>query len=129
MNIELTQGQQQVVDLFQDFLKSDDHAFVIKGSAGTGKTTLLKHLVGVVTERKIASFLMAPTGRAAKILSEKTGVTATTIHLQIYTLHKDKEHVDADIVFGVRNNDTPENSIYFVDESSMVSDVEDLGEE
>ena len=129
MNIELTQGQQQVVDLFQDFLKSDDHAFVIKGSAGTGKTTLLKHLVGVVTERKIASFLMAPTGRAAKILSEKTGVTATTIHLQIYTLHKDKEHVDDDIVFGVRNNDTPENSIYFVDESSMVSDVEDLGEE
>lgn len=129
MSLVLTPEQQAVAEKFNEFLNSPHHVFMIKGSAGTGKTTLLKHLVGVVAERKIASFLMAPTGRAAKILSDKAGATATTIHLQIYALRKDKEHVDDDIVFGVRDNETPENSIYFVDESSMVSDVEDLEEE
>ena len=129
MSLVLTPEQQAVAEKFNEFLNSPHHIFMIKGSAGTGKTTLLKHLVGVVAERKIASFLMAPTGRAAKILSDKAGATATTIHLQIYALRKDKEYVDDDIVFGVRDNEAPENSIYFVDESSMVSDVEDLEEE
>jgi hypothetical protein len=83
---------------------------MIKGSAGTGKTTLLKHLVDNIAARNIASYLMAPTGRASMILSDKLGDEATTTHRFIYKVTKDKEEVDDDVVFVLRDNAEGDNS-------------------
>ena len=129
MSLVLTPEQQVIAEQFNEFLNSPHHIFMIKGSAGTGKTTLLKHLVEVVGARDIASYLMAPTGRASMVLSEKVGAEATTVHRSIYLITKEKEHIDDDDIFRVRSNDTPDNAIYFVDEASMVGDIEDLDED
>ena len=91
MNIVLTSEQQAVAEKFEEFLNSNSHIFMIKGSAGTGKTTLLKHLVDNIAARNIASYLMAPTGRASMILSDKLGDEATTTHRFIYKVAKDKD--------------------------------------
>ena len=124
MALVLTQEQQVVAEKFKEFLNSDNHIFMIKGSAGTGKTTLLKCLIEEVSSRQIASLLMAPTGRASMILSDKTNVMASTIHRTIYLLNKDKAKVEDAVLFGLRNNETPDNAIYFVDEASMISDID-----
>ena len=124
MALVLTQEQQVVAENFKEFLNSDNHIFMIKGSAGTGKTTLLKYLIEEVSSRHIASLLMAPTGRASMILSDKTNVMASTIHRAIYLLNKDKTKVEDAVLFGLRNNETPDNAIYFVDEASMISDID-----
>ena len=129
MSLVLTPEQQAIAEQFNEFLNSSHHIFMIKGSAGTGKTTLLKHLVEVVGARDIASYLMAPTGRASMVLGEKVGDEATTVHRFIYLITKEKEHIDDDDIFRVRSNDTPDNAIYFVDEASMVGDIEDLDED
>ena len=129
MALVLTQEQQVVAEKFKEFLNSDNHIFMIKGSAGTGKTTLLKYLIEEVSSRHIASILMAPTGRASMILSDKTDVMASTIHRTIYLLNKDKAKVKDSVWFGLRNNETPDNAIYFVDEASMISDIEDQEED
>lgn len=129
MSLVLTPEQQAIAEQFNEFLDSNSHIFMIKGSAGTGKTTLLKHLVEVVGARDIASYLMAPTGRASMILGEKVGDEATTVHRFIYLITKEKENVDDDDIFRVRSNDTADNAIYFVDEASMVGDIEDLDED
>ena len=129
MAMMLTQEQQMAADKFKEFLNSDNHIFMIKGSAGTGKTTLLKHLIEEVLSRHIASLLMAPTGRASMILTDKTNITASTIHRAIYLLNKDKAKVEDAVWFGLRTNDTPDNAIYFVDEASMISDIDNLDED
>lgn len=124
MALVLTQEQQVVAEKFKEFLNSDNHIFMIKGSAGTGKTTLLKYLIEEVSSRHIASLLMAPTGRASMILSNKTDIVASTIHRAIYLLNKDKTKVEDAVLFGLRTNETPDNAIYFVDEASMISDID-----
>ena len=124
MALVLTQEQQVVAEKFKEFLNSDNHIFMIKGSAGTGKTTLLKYLIEDVSSRHIASLLMAPTGRASMVLSDKTNVMASTIHRTIYLLNKDKAKVEDAVLFGLRTNETPDNAIYFVDEASMISDID-----
>ena len=129
MALVLTQEQQFVSEKFKEFLDSNDHIFMIKGSAGTGKTTLLKYLIEDVASRHIASLLMAPTGRASMILTDKTDVLASTIHRAIYLLNKDKAKVEDAVWFGLRNNETPDNAIYFVDEASMISDIDNQEED
>ena len=128
MTLELTQEQQIVANKFKEFLDSNDHIFMIKGSAGTGKTTLLKHLVEEVSSRHLVNILMAPTGRASMILSEKTNVEALTIHRAIYLLNKDKVNVEDIVLFGLRPNETPDNAVYFIDEASMISDIDNHDE-
>ena len=58
--------------------------FVLKGYAGTGKTTLLAALVKALPTFRMRSVLLAPTGRAAKVMSAYAGIPATTIHKKIY---------------------------------------------
>ncbi|MCD8292123.1 MAG: AAA family ATPase, partial [Prevotella sp.] len=62
--------------------------FILKGYAGTGKTTLIKSIIPLIQEKGKSVLLMAPTGRAAKVLSEKTGHYASTIHRGIYAFDK-----------------------------------------
>lgn len=123
MNITLTSDQQNVVDKFERFLQSDSRIFIIKGSAGTGKTTLLEYLVGLTTKQKRATFLMAPTGRASQVISEKLNLPSNTIHKRIYNLEQDKEEFNDFVLFGVKENNDSEDAVYFVDEASMIADI------
>ena len=80
-----TESQSELFDAISRFLSSDDgDIHVIRGYAGTGKTTAISAVVSVLTGLKIPCVLLAPTGRAAKVLSRHTGRHAGTIHKQIY---------------------------------------------
>lgn len=120
----LTPSQQAVFEQFEDFVKSDEQVFIIKGSAGTGKTTMLKTLLESLKDQWHC-VLMAPTGRAAFILGKKTDHPASTIHSQIYTIEEGlKEDGSGKMVFSLRANDVEfTKTIYFIDEASMVSNV------
>ncbi len=69
----LSTDQQRVFNAICQFLKSDKQVFILQGSAGTGKTTLLAHIVKHLDDIHLVYRLMAPTGRAAHILKQKTG--------------------------------------------------------
>ncbi len=138
-DITLTPSQQGVLDDMLRFVEVDsERVFILKGYAGTGKTTLMRFLVRELSERKIHFRLLASTGRAAKVLSNLTSHRGdtSTIHSMIYSfagLNKDlseKSNPTADetgqllLMFeaaGIDEENTP-TTIYIVDEASMVSD-------
>ncbi len=93
--------------------------FLLKGYAGTGKTTLIKTLVKTLPTYKRKTMLLAPTGRAAKVMSQYTGKAAFTIHKYIYRPKKD---TGGRAVFNLRENKAV-NTIYIVDEASMINDA------
>ncbi len=96
-----------------------DRIFLLKGYAGTGKTTLLGTLITNLWHSKKKAVLMAPTGRAAKVMSAYTGTQAFTIHKQIYFPKKDRSG-------GVRFTLAPNrhrNTLFIVDEASMIPDA------
>ena len=89
---------------------------VITGGPGTGKTTLVKVFVAAAYEQEIPIFLAAPTGRAAKRLSETTAHDAKTIHRLLEYAYSDDSHGAFQ-----RNKDNPlDPGIYIIDESSMI---------
>ena len=79
----LTKQQQQVFDAIKEFMDSDASVFILKGYAGTGKTTMVKVIADYLSQDQYV-YLMAPTGRAARVLAAKTDRTAVTIHKAIY---------------------------------------------
>ena len=80
-----TPCQDNLLRKVADFVTSDDDdILVVNGYAGTGKTTAISAVIAVMTEYKIKSVLLAPTGRAAKVLSGYSGMPAYTIHKHIY---------------------------------------------
>lgn len=130
-NIQLTQSQLSAIAAFKNFLEGDEQVFMLKGAAGTGKTTLLTKFLNILDEQKREYGLMAPTGRAAYIIGSKTGKSAFTIHRSIYCLSKlkstsqnkeDEDDGGLHLRFGLRGNNDSLKTLYIVDESSMVSD-------
>jgi exodeoxyribonuclease V len=114
-----TKGQEELIGRLTDFLM-DEHekkAFMVKGYAGTGKTTLISAVVRTLEFWKIKSLLLAPTGRAAKVFSSYAGKPAYTIHRKIY---RQKSSTDG---FGsfVLNKNLFSNLVILVDEASMIS--------
>ncbi|MBK9290662.1 MAG: AAA family ATPase [Bacteroidetes bacterium] len=87
-HINLTNDQRNALEKLQAFLKSDERIFILKGYAGSGKTTLLSGFVNYLKSLQMRFQLMAPTGRAAKVIEQKTGFEATTIHKGIYSFEK-----------------------------------------
>lgn len=85
MEWELKPQQQEVLDRFKQFVDSEKDVFVLKGYAGTGKTTMIRSLANWMSQRNLRFQLCAPTGRAAKVLGEKTGHPACTVHRAIYS--------------------------------------------
>ncbi|MCI1639977.1 MAG: AAA family ATPase [Bacteroidales bacterium] len=82
---EPTQCQEKLFKAVADFLTSDDNdILVVNGYAGTGKTSAVSSVISVLGKMKIMSVLLAPTGRAAKVLSVYAGRPAYTIHKHIY---------------------------------------------
>uniref|UniRef100_UPI00260C86EA ATP-dependent DNA helicase n=1 Tax=uncultured Dokdonia sp. TaxID=575653 RepID=UPI00260C86EA len=95
-----------------------DTVFLLKGYAGTGKTTIIGTLVKNLWKAQLSSVLMAPTGRAAKVISNYSKRQAFTIHRKIYFPKKDK---GGGVSFTLQPN-KHRNCVFIVDEASMISD-------
>ena len=118
---ETTPGQKKIIEKLSEYLSGDDFSriFVLNGYAGTGKTTLIAALVGALKEEGIKPVLLAPTGRAAKVLARYAGEKALTIHKRIY-----RERTNADYESKFTLNPNPERgAVFIVDEASMLSDT------
>lgn len=104
-----------------DFLitTSNDEIFVLKGYAGTGKTTIISTVINHLEAINMKCVLLAPTGRAAKVISNYSGKPAYTIHKRIYFPKKSKL---GGVSFTLQQNKF-KNTIFIVDESSMISDT------
>lgn len=114
-----TTGQNELSQKLADFVAESetDAVFILKGYAGTGKTTMLSSLVRTFTKFKFRSVLLAPTGRAAKVLSNYTGQNAYTIHKSIY---RQQSSTDGAGRF-VLNKNLYKDTFFIVDEASMIS--------
>lgn len=142
-NITLREGQQRALLRLLDFVRSSQkRVFILKGYAGTGKTTLIKSLIGELKKFNTPYHMVASTGRAAKIMNNITGNATTTVHGLIYkysdfnqdleTIVEDREKTGTDksgqlmLKFEItKANNTNTAHIYIVDEASMISDVPD----
>jgi exodeoxyribonuclease V len=114
-----TTCQLQLIEVLSGYIFSDepDQIMLIKGYAGTGKTTMLFSLTQALNEFKIRSVLLAPTGRAAKVLGGYTKMPAFTIHKKIY---RQKSNSDGMGHFALDKN-LYKNTYFIVDEASMIS--------
>jgi exodeoxyribonuclease-5 len=90
---------------------------VVRGYAGTGKTTAISAFIKVLKDLKYKYILLAPTGRAAKVLSNYSGVQAKTIHKQIY---RQKSLADKEANFRIDFNKS-RDTVYIVDEASLIT--------
>lgn len=79
-----TPCQDNFLRLVSEFVGRDDDIMVVNGYAGTGKTTAISAVINTLNELKIKTVLLAPTGRAAKVISNYSGRPAATIHKHIY---------------------------------------------
>lgn len=131
---ELTKTQLDALSLISKFIENKErNIFILTGAAGTGKTYLIKEIVSLLLENEKSDFkILAPTGRASTNIREKIVHDIRTIHSQIYerTPGKDKElkqDVDDDtkiyeLFFDIKKNIDSEETIYIVDECSLLSD-------
>ncbi|MBQ9821996.1 MAG: AAA family ATPase [Muribaculaceae bacterium] len=143
--IKLTISQTRVLAQIMNFIDTGgERVFILKGYAGTGKTTLLRFLLKELKRRNLSVQLMAPTGRAAKVMSNLASdgnlpVAAKTIHSTIYSFNglnqdlseREAPTYDSDgqmfLTFEPSRRDQDEmgrDMIYVIDEASMVSDIE-----
>ncbi len=143
MNIQLTQEQSAALQAIQSFVLDDKQdAFILRGSAGTGKTTLIAKLVDTLDSMSLTYGLLAPTGRAARILGNKIKQLSPTaqsegrtIHSAIYTLNHMEVNEGAETandpglrMFFPLREEEPAVSLFVIDESSMVGDKETMGD-
>lgn len=115
-----TAQQQAAFALLEEFLHTFDPSscFLLKGYAGTGKTTLISALVKILPALQKRAVLLAPTGRAAKVMRYYSGRKALTIHKKIY---RKKSAASLELDFSLAEN-LHENTLFIVDEASMISD-------
>lgn len=115
-----TQKQDLFFQMVSDFATNQhpDEIFVLKGYAGTGKTSVIAALVATLPMVQRKSVLLAPTGRAAKVIAGYSGQSAFTIHKKIYYPKKEQ---GSGVQFQLMPNKHT-NTIFIVDESSMISD-------
>lgn len=113
-----TKEQEKAIYLLSDFLLSreQDSIFLLKGYAGTGKTSLLAALVRTMQQLRLRVMLLAPTGRAAKVLSNYAGAPAFTIHRKIY---RQKSITEMDVF--QNNINMRQDTLFIVDEASMIA--------
>ncbi len=113
-----TPEQHHALDVFAAFMMDrDDHVVIIlRGSAGTGKTTLAGAIVKAMTVLKQKMILLAPTGRAAKVFSLNAGHAAYTIHRRIY-----RQKSAGDLSSFNLNDNLNRDTLFIIDEASMIA--------
>lgn len=115
-----TTDQDVALKLMSKYLTSEDNEqiFLLRGYAGTGKTTIISSIVKNLSKLRLKSSLNAPTGRAAKVMKNYSGRAAQTIHKLIYYPRKtNKGNVD----FVTKENKF-RNTVFIIDEASMIPD-------
>ena len=120
LEFQPTLGQEDLIRELGVFLASEDPAeiMLIRGYAGTGKTTLLKSLVKTLNTLKQKSVLLAPTGRAAKVLASYSGHPAWTIHKKIYRQKSGRDGLGEFVL----DRNLHKHTCFIVDEASMIGD-------
>jgi len=116
---EPTSDQEALLLSLAEFIADADtqNIFMLTGYAGTGKTTVVAALVKLLKEIETEALLLAPTGRAAKVLSNYSGESAFTIHKKIY---RQKVRNDVSSAFVLAPNEYLD-TLFIVDEASMIS--------
>ena len=115
---DATPSQQRVLQQLSDYLfENQNEIFLLKGYAGTGKTTLISTFVNNLWKVKKYFTLLAPTGRAAKVMSTYAKQPAFTMHKHLYYPGSD---ANGKLSFTLRKN-KQQNTVFIVDESSMIS--------
>ena len=119
LSVRPTENQKKIIESFSDYLSEDNSStfFVLNGYAGTGKTTLIAAIVSALKSLGIKTILLAPTGRAAKVLSQYSGEKALTIHKRIY---REQTNAAYESKFSLNINRENE-ALFIVDEASMLS--------
>ncbi len=120
LDFQPTLGQEDLIRELGHFLASEDttEIMLMKGYAGTGKTTLVKSLVKTLSALKQKSVLLAPTGRAAKVLTAYSGNPAWTIHKKIYRQKSGKDGLGEFVL----DRNLHKQTCFIVDEASMIGD-------
>lgn len=115
---EPTPDQERAIKALADFLVSPagEQIFLLKGYAGTGKTSLIRSLVKALPRYRLKTALLAHTGRAAKVITQYSGKYASTIHRHIYRLKSGGGMTPG---FVLKENKA-HNSVFIVDEASMI---------
>lgn len=115
-----TKGQNKIIENLANWISEPeyDSVFILNGYAGTGKTTLISAFATTLAELRIKPILLAPTGRAAKVVAQMTGMPAHTIHKKIY---RQKSLADAEARF-MLNFNKEKDAVFIVDEASMIAD-------
>ncbi len=129
----LTDSQNRAIEAILAFLADEKaRVFILKGYAGTGKTTIVKGLTDYLSSEKKTFHCLAPTGRAARVMSAKSGRVARTLHSEIFTKAKTTVNPDTQSFhtkFVLKDQTPMDGTIYMLDEASMLSDNEsDSGE-
>ena len=126
ISFQTTFSQKKVVEMLSDYLSEpkNEQIFILNGYAGTGKTTLLAALVAVLESMQVPTVLLAPTGRAAKVLSKYSNRKALTIHKRIY---RERTTADYESHFSLDVN-KERGAVFIVDEASMLSDSTSEGQ-
>ncbi len=120
-----TFGQKKIIESLADWICDSDYSeiFILNGYAGTGKTSLIAAFVSVLKDIKIKPILLAPTGRAAKVLSRHAKERASTIHKRIY---RQKNPASPESHFSLDFN-REKDACFIVDEASMISTFSNEG--
>lgn len=114
-----TADQMHALDVFERFMTDSDErcVMILRGSAGTGKTSLASVIVRTLLDLQYKISLLAPTGRAAKVFSLNSGQPAATIHRSIY---RERTFAGLDGKFNLNAN-LYRNRLFLIDEASMIS--------
>ncbi len=122
MPFEANQEQEELLQKLGVFLTSraNNRVFLLRGYAGTGKTSVMAALVRALQKLQQKTVLLAPTGRAAKVLGSYAGTNAYTIHKRIY-----RQKNMGEMSFSLSYN-AGQDTIFIVDEASMIAN--DIGE-
>ncbi|MBQ5898457.1 MAG: AAA family ATPase [Alistipes sp.] len=119
LSFEATFNQKKIIEQLSSWLCDDDYRriFLLNGYAGTGKTTIIAAFVAALKELGIKTILLAPTGRAAKVLSHYSSADAFTIHKRIY---RERSLASYESKFSLDYN-RERGAVFIVDEASMLS--------
>lgn len=129
---KMTTEQQAVFDKFRLFISGNIPCFILRGSAGTGKTTLIRYMALYLMEIQREFVALTPTGHASRVLTQKTGISSSTIHSHIYNFEEFSSKIDEEgcgpkqgagmtFRFKLKQNSYI-SCVYIIDEASMVSD-------